>query len=140
MADQQAPGQTAVVKFDMVTSQASLEKALNIGAELEARYALFSGGGTFRFAESSAINTSSTYTVASCVVLNALRSGSGFIPNSTAQGLINAGDIDSFKRAFGDRFEPVDPAGKCGRSCASGRSVGAGRVHRRTGHRHWPTL
>lgn len=102
--DPQAPGQTAVFKFDMVTSQASLEKALNIGAELEARYALFSGGGTFGFAESSAINTSSTYIVASCVVLNALRSGSGLTPTAAAQALIDAGDLDSFKRAFGDRF------------------------------------
>jgi hypothetical protein len=32
-----APGQTAVFKFQMLTSQASLGKALNIGAELEAR-------------------------------------------------------------------------------------------------------
>ena len=102
--DPQAPGQTAVFKFDMVTSQASLEKSLNIGAELEARYALFSGGGTFGFAESSAINTSSTYIVASCVVLNALRSGSHFTPNSAAQPLIDRGDTDGFKTAFGDRF------------------------------------
>jgi hypothetical protein len=102
--DPQAPGQTAVFKFDMVTSQASLEKALNIGAELEARYALFSGGGTFGFAESSAINTTSTYIVASCVVLNALRSGSHFTPNPAAQRLIDAGNLAGFKEAFGDRY------------------------------------
>ncbi len=102
--DAQAPGQTALFKFDMVTSQASLEKSLNIGAQLEARYALFSGGGTFGFAESSAINTTSTYIVASCVVLNALRSGSGFTANSAAQPLIDKGDLETFKRAFGDRY------------------------------------
>jgi hypothetical protein len=102
--DPQAPGQTAVFKFDMVTSQASLEKALNIGAELEARYALFSGGGTFGFAESSAINTTSTYIVASCVVLNALRSGSHFTPNPAAQRLIDAGNLPGFKQSFGDRY------------------------------------
>ena len=102
--DSQAPGQSAVFKFDMVTSQASFEKALNIGAELEARYALFSGGGTFGFAESSAVNTTSTYVVASCVVLNALRFGSHFTPNETAQRLIREGDVAGFKRAFGDRY------------------------------------
>jgi hypothetical protein len=102
--DSQAPGQSAVFKFDMVTSQSSFEKALNIGAELEARYALFSGGGTFGFAESSAVNTTSTYVVASCVVLNALRFGTHFTPNQTAQRLIDAGNKPDFKRAFGDRY------------------------------------
>lgn len=102
--DPVAPGQTAVFKFQMVTSQASLEKALNIGAELDARYGLFSAGGKFSFAEDSAINSSSTYIIASCVVTNALRSGSGFTPNPSAQPLVAAGDTDGFKRAFGDRF------------------------------------
>ncbi len=102
--DPQAAGQTAVFKFDMVTSQASLEKSLSVGVELEARYALFSGGGTFGFAESSAINTSSTYIVASCVVLNALRSGSHFTLNAAAQPLVTAGNVDAFKQSFGDRY------------------------------------
>ena len=55
-----APGQTTVFKFQMLTSQASFEKSLNIGAELEARYGLFSGGAKFDFAESSAVATSSS--------------------------------------------------------------------------------
>jgi hypothetical protein len=99
-----APGQTAVFKFQMLTSQASLEKALNIGAEVEARYALFSGGAKFSFAENSAVNTTSTYIVASCMVTNALRFGSGFTPTESAARLIAAGDLDGFKTAFGDRF------------------------------------
>lgn len=102
--DPLAPGQTAVFKFQMLTSQASLEKALNIGAEVEARYALFSGGAKFSFAESSAVNSTSTYIVASCVVTNALRFGSDFRPNDSAQALIKAGDREGFKAAFGDRF------------------------------------
>jgi hypothetical protein len=102
--DAQAPGQSASFKFAMVTSQSSFEKSLNIGAELEARYALFSGGGTFGFAESSAVNTASTYVVASCVVLNALRFGSRFTPNETAQRLIREGNKDDFTTAFGDRY------------------------------------
>jgi hypothetical protein len=99
-----APGQTAAFKFQMLTSQASLEKALNIGAEIEARYALFSAGGKFSFAESSAINSTSTYIVASCVVTNALRFGADFQPNASAAPLIAAGKLDDFKTAFGDRF------------------------------------
>lgn len=102
--DPLASGQTAVFRFRMLTSQASLEKALNIGAEVEARYALFSGGAKFSFAENSAVNTASTYIVASCVVTNALRFGSGFTPTESAAGLIAAGDVDGFKTAFGDRF------------------------------------
>jgi hypothetical protein len=102
--DPVAPGQTAVFKFQMLTSQASLERALRIGAEVEARYALFSGGAKFDFAQSSAVNTSSTYIVASCAVTNALRSGSGFTPTDTADRLIRAGDDDGFREAFGDRF------------------------------------
>ena len=52
--DEQAPGQSAAFKFLMLTSQDSLEKALNIGAQIDARYGLFSGGAKFDFAESSA--------------------------------------------------------------------------------------
>jgi hypothetical protein len=99
-----APGQTAVFSFRMLTSQASFEKSLNIGAELEARYALLSGGAKFGFAESSAVNSTSTYIVASCLVTNALRFGSDFTPNDRAAPLIRGGNIDGFKRAFGDRF------------------------------------
>lgn len=102
--DPVAPGQSAVFKFHMLTSQASLEKALNIGAEIEARYALFSAGGKFSFAESSAVNSTSTYIVASCVVANALRFGVDFRPNASAAPLIAAGQFDEFKTAFGDRF------------------------------------
>jgi hypothetical protein len=102
--DPVAPGQSAAFKFQMVTSQASLEKALNIGVEIEARYALFSGGGKFSFAESSAVNSTSTYIAASCVVTNALRFGSGFRPNAAAEPLIAAGKVDEFRKAFGDRF------------------------------------
>lgn len=103
-ADPVAPGQRAAFAFHMVTSQASFEKELNIGAEIDARYGLFSGGGTFGFAEKSAINSVSTYIVASCVVKNALRSGKGFTPNDIAKPFIAKGDPDGFKKAFGDRF------------------------------------
>jgi hypothetical protein len=102
--DPVAPGQTASFKFLMLTSQESFEKALNIGVEVEARYALLSGGAKFEFAESSAVNSTSTYIVASCVVANALRFGSGFTPTEAAKRMIAAGDEDGFKTSFGDRF------------------------------------
>ena len=102
--DIQAPGQTGDFRFHMLTSQQSLEKSLNIGAEVEARYALFSGGAKFDFAESSALNTTSTYVLASCVIQNALRSGRGFTPTEAADRLIREGAPAPFKLAFGDRF------------------------------------
>src|SRR5215208_2788065 len=102
--DTQAGGQTGDFRFHMLTSQQSLEKSLNISAEIEARYALFSGGAKFDFAESSSLNTTSTYVMASCVIQNALRSGSRFTPTEAADRLIRAGDPAPFKLAFGDRF------------------------------------
>jgi hypothetical protein len=102
--DSVAPGQSADFKFQMLTSQDSLEKALNVGAQVDARYGLFSGGAKFSFAENSAINTMSTYILASCVVTNARRFGSGFTPTPEAQPLIDAGDRAGFMTAFGDRF------------------------------------
>src|SRR5262249_47629364 len=71
--DTQADGQIASFSYTMVTSQESLESALNISAELDARYAMFSGGAKFSFAEKNAVNSSSSYIVASCRVENSLR-------------------------------------------------------------------
>ena len=102
--DPVAPGQDAVFRFLMVTSQASLEKTLNLGAEVDARYGLFSGGAKFDFAQSNATNMSSTYIVASCLISNALRFGKDFKPNDLAKPLIAAGDKEGFKTAFGDRY------------------------------------
>jgi hypothetical protein len=102
--DPQAEGQSAVFKFQILTSQSSLERALNINAEVDARYGLFSGGGTFDFAEQSALNSTSTYIVASCLVTNALRFGTGFTANAAAKRVIDSADLDAFARAFGDRF------------------------------------
>jgi hypothetical protein len=102
--DPAASGQSASFKFQMLTSQASLEKSLNMGAELEGRYGLFSGGAKFSFAEENAVNFTSTYILASCVVRNALQFGSGFKPNEAADRLVKAVDVPTFQNAFGDRF------------------------------------
>lgn len=102
--DPAAPGQRTVFTFQMVTSQESLERSMNLGIEADVRYGLLSVGGKFSFAETNAINTTSTYIVASCVVMNALRFGAGFTPNETARDLIRAGDTEGFRTAFGDRF------------------------------------
>jgi hypothetical protein len=127
--DEQAPGQSAAFKFLMLTSQNSLEKALNIGAQIDARYGLFSGGAKFDFAESSAVNTTSTYILASCVVTNALRSGAAFRPTETADRLIRAGDKDGFLRAFGDRFTQALHTG--GEFHALVRVTSSNTVHQR---------
>jgi hypothetical protein len=102
--DQAADGQIATLRFHVVTSQQSMESSLNISAEIEARYLLFSGGAKFSFAEKNAVNSSSTYVVGSCEVMNATRVGRNFAPTTNADRLLQAGDTDGFKRAFGDRF------------------------------------
>jgi hypothetical protein len=102
--DQVADGQITTIRFHMVTSQQSMESSLNISAEIEARYMLFSGGAKFSFAEKNAVNSSSTYIVGSCVVMNATRFGRNFAPTTDAGRLIQTGDTEGFKRAFGDRF------------------------------------
>src|SRR5262249_30535355 len=99
-----AEGHTATMRFHMVTSQQSLESSLNISVELEARYMLFSGGAKFDFAQKNAANFSSTYIVGSCVVMNATRSAREFTPTANAKRLLDAGDKDGFKAAFGDRY------------------------------------
>jgi len=102
--DSQADAQTATFSFNVVTSQQSLESSMNIDAEIDARYLLFSGGAKFDFAQNNAVNSSSTYVLASCFVNNALRSGRNFAPTEAANALLRAGDTDGFKVAFGDRF------------------------------------
>lgn len=102
--DSLADGQVAEFKFRMVTSQQSLEEELDIGVGVDARYGLFSGGARFDFAESSSLDTKSTYILASATVKNALRSGRDFTPSAAAQALIDAGDVDGFHRAFGTRY------------------------------------
>jgi hypothetical protein len=102
--DQQADGQNATFKFQVITDQQSLESALNISADVEARYALLSGGAKFGFAEKNAVNSSSTYVLASCVCYNSLRSGRDFTPTDNAAALLKTGDQNAFKTAFGDRF------------------------------------
>ena len=102
--DPVASGQDTIFRFRMLTSQSSLEESLNFGASVEARYGLFSGSANMSFAQSNAVNSSSTYIVASCFISNALTRGSGFTPNETADRLIRAGDPKGFKLAFGDRY------------------------------------
>lgn len=102
--DPVADGQQAIYRFRMITSQDALEKALNFNADVDARYGLLSGGAKFSFAESQAINRSSTYLLASCVVTNALRFGKNFRPTPNAEPVIQAGDRDQFRLSFGDYF------------------------------------
>jgi len=102
--DPVAPGQSAVFRFVMLTSQDHLEESLNFSAEIDARYGLFSGDAKFAFAESNSINRTSTYLLASGVIANALQSASVFTPTETVNSLVKSGDKEKFKAAFGDYF------------------------------------
>src|SRR5438105_11921931 len=63
--DPNTDGQLAHFFFDTVTSQQALEESLNINAEVEASFLLLGGGMKFDFAEKHAVNSSSTYIIAS---------------------------------------------------------------------------
>lgn len=62
----------------MTSTQETLERSLNMRVEVDARYGLLSAGGKVGFAQDQAINTESTYIIASCTVTNALRTGYGY--------------------------------------------------------------
>jgi hypothetical protein len=65
---------------------------------------MFGGGAKFDFAEKNALNSASTYILASCRIDNSLRSGLNLVPTDAAQRVLNTGDTEAFKRSFGDRF------------------------------------
>lgn len=128
--DPEASGQIADFKFQVLTSQASMEKALKIGAEIEARYGLLSGGAKFDFAENSSVDLSSTFILASCVVKNAVRFGTGFELTEPAEAMIKGLDLGKFKVAFGDRFTAALHTG--GEFHALVRVTSSDKVHQRT--------
>lgn len=102
--NQVADAQSVLSRFQMISTQDSLERSLNTSVEVDARYGLFSAGAKVEFAQSQAINNKSTYILASCVVSNALRSGNGYTLDARAQPLVQAGDEAGFFSAFGERF------------------------------------
>jgi hypothetical protein len=102
--NQVADAQSVLARFQMISTQDSLERSLNTSVEVDARYGLFSAGAKVEFAQSQAINNKSTYILASCIVSNALRSGSGYTLDARAQPLVQAGDEAGFFSAFGERF------------------------------------
>ena len=97
-----------------------LGKVAQHGRRARGGHGLFSGGAKFSFAEENAVNFTSTYILASCVVRNALQFGSGFKPNEAADRLVKAVDVPTFQNAFGDRFTQALHTGlrSCMRSSA----------------------
>jgi hypothetical protein len=102
--DSSADAQLASTMFESVETQDSLKESLGISASADVRIGLFSGGAKMSFAEQHAVNSTSTYIAGRSFVQNAVRHGKGFRLTPTAQALVSAGDMDGFKKAFGDRF------------------------------------
>ena len=94
----------ASTMFESVETQDSLKESLGISASVDVRIGLFSGGAKMSFAEQHAINSSSSYIAGRSFVQNAIRHGRGFRLTKEAQALVTAGNMDDFKKAFGDRF------------------------------------
>jgi hypothetical protein len=102
--DPNANGQVVRTSFNSVTTQESLMESLGISVSLDARYGLYSGGAKMDFAQSHAVNSFSSFIVGRCEVHNATRHGHGPQLVPEAQALVNKGDKQGFKTAFGDMF------------------------------------
>jgi hypothetical protein len=102
--DKAADGQIVTTSFVSVTSQESLLDALGISASADVRFGLFSSGGKFSFAQSSAVNSFSSFIAGRCVEQNAITHGHGFTLNDDARPLVAQERMDEFKTAFGDKF------------------------------------
>lgn len=103
--DKVADGQDVFTSFEIVSDQTSLMQALGVSASVDARYMLFSADAKVSFAESSAVNSFSSFVVGRCLVKNAQRKGHGFKLTEDAQTLLHKpSGMEDFKTAFGDMF------------------------------------
>jgi hypothetical protein len=102
--DPATDAQGATTMFESVDTQDDLKESLGISAAADVRIGLFSGGAKMSFCEQHAVNSSSSYVAGRSFVQNPLRHGKGFRLTKEAQALVDAGRMDDFKRAFGDRF------------------------------------
>jgi hypothetical protein len=96
--------QTGTTQFESVETQDSLKECLGISANVDVRVGLFAGGAKMSFSEQHSVNSSSSYVVGRSFIQNAIRHGKGFRLTPEAQKLIDADDMDGFRKAFGDRF------------------------------------
>ena len=97
-------GQIVRTSFHSVSTQESLMEALGLSASADARYGLFAADAKVDFAQSHSVNSFSSFVAGRCEVQNATRHGRGFSLTALAAPLINSGNTEQFKRAFGDMF------------------------------------
>jgi hypothetical protein len=102
--DSSADAQDAATAFESVATQDSLKEALGFSSSLDVRVGLFSGAAKVNFSQDHGVNSSSTYIAGRSFVQNAIRHGKGFRLTPEAKALLAAGNMDDFKKAFGDRF------------------------------------
>ena len=96
--------QEAEGSVTIITSHEELMEALHMSAQVEGRYAFSSAGGKVDFAKNTAYNSASTFVVARLVINNAVSRGTNFKLKPDAQRLLDAGQLDTFTKAFGDSF------------------------------------
>src|SRR5262249_31449937 len=125
--DSSTDAQTASTAFELVETQDSLLESLGVSASVDGRIGLFSGGAKMTFSESHAVNSHSTYIAGRSFIQNAIRHGKGFRLTQEAKALLDAGRLDEFKKAFGDKF--VRSLGTGGEFCVIARVTSVSDEH-----------
>ena len=91
-------------QFELSQTQDSLLETLGVSVSADARVGLFAGGAKMSFSQQHSVNSSSTYIAGRSFVQNAIRHGRGFRLTEEAKAVLATGDMDAFKKAFGDMF------------------------------------
>src|SRR6478672_9644035 len=94
--------QEAQSDVTIVTSHEDLMSKLHMSAQLEGHYSIVSAGGKVDFATSTEYNSSSTFVVARMVITNTVKRGKDFTLKPQFQHLLDTGQMDVFRTAFGD--------------------------------------
>lgn len=97
-------GQIGQVSVRIITTHEEMMDSLNLSVSESAHYGLFSEDGKFKLAQSSSFNSTSTFIVASQVIQNPALRGTAFNLVPQANGLLQRGQTDEFRSAFGDSF------------------------------------
>jgi len=96
--------QEAEASVTLITSHEQLMQSIHMSAELEGRYAFSTGGAKVDYSKNSSYNSSSTFILAKLVITNDVSRGKNFRLKPELLQLLNAGQEDTFSRAFGDSF------------------------------------
>lgn len=96
--------QEAEASVTIITSHEQLMESIHMSAELEGRYAFSTGGAKVDYSKNSSYNSSSTFILAKLVITNDVSRGKNFRLKPDLLHLLNAGQEETFARAFGDSF------------------------------------